>query len=206
MGLIIKFMSTILGVINMLSLEPLHTRGERSYVHGTDLYQHLFQSITKRDPIISLLMLKIHKPLLYQPKFIEGEFSNDACAIYKYKVGAVESFGSLVESSEKLRHPLFCTEKEIRHNMRYCENEECVNFYFDGSYPLINFILFGSKHLMEKAVPTGKFWFSKIICNSPQFKTHGFCKVTINSIFSKIFEIKFEIEGKELAMISGIVR
>jgi len=190
----------------LLTLEQLHTRGERNYVHGTDLYFELLMSIKRLDFDIASLYLKFNKPIHRQPKIVENELQANASAIYRYKTECGEKFGSIVETSKTLEAPILCIEGNIRKSMSYTPNDSNVTFFYDGSFPLINFLLFGSKHLLKEIEPNREFWFSSILCDFPGLECDGEYMLNVNSSFSKMFKIEAVKDGSRLAMISLISR
>lgn len=190
----------------MLTLEPIHTRGERNYVHGTDLFSQLLMSIRRVDFDITSLYLKINKPIQRQPKIVENELQANASAIYRYKTEYGEKFGSIIEGLEDLGAPISCIEEKIRKTMRYNGNFNTVIFNYDNSLPLINFLLFGSKHLLKEIYPNRDFWFSSIAYDFPNLEYNGDYTLNVSSNFSKIFKIEAIKDRSRLAMISGILR
>lgn len=184
----------------------MHTRGERFYVHGTDLYLQLLVSIKRIDADIGSFYLKFNKPIQRQPKIVENEFQANASAVYRYKTEHGEKFGSVVETSKSLAAPILCLEKNIRNIMNYNENEKNVNFFYNGSYPLINYLVFGSKHLLKEIMPNRNYWFSSILCDFPSLECDGYYTLNLNSQFSQIIKIEAVKDGRRLAMISAVAR
>ena len=189
----------------LLTLDPFHTRGNRSYIRGSDLYSHLVKYLMHKDIIINSIYLKIKKPVYHQLEVIEGDIAENASATYRYKCAETEKFGSLVESSGALGEPLFCTEAEIRKRLRYRTERELVSFLYDRSYPFIDFFIFSCKLLMSNLIPNKTFWLSDILMIDQNCDEVGEYDVKLKSSFSKL--VRLEVRKKEtcIAVLSGVM-